>query len=107
MSLVALRIIDAIGPPRGRYSGWSTSGFRRKVVIVDPLRFLTPSLAVVLELPHEFFFLRVDADPRVAGTAKFFALFRDVAKLLIALSMLPARVQHLAVAPQPILLVAQ
>lgn len=100
MPLVALRIVDAI---RCR----AAFGIGGEVVIVDFFPRLTPCLAGVLELTHEFLFLRVHADPRVAAAAEFLALRGDVLELLIALGMRLSGVQHFAVAAQAILPVAQ
>ena len=76
-------------------------------MVVDLLGILAPRLAGVLELPDQFLFLGVHADPRVARAAKFLALFGDVPELLIAFGVLLPGVQHLAVASQSVFLVAQ
>lgn len=93
MSLVAFRIIDAIG-------GRPTFGVVEKIVVVDLLRFLAPCLAVVLEVPDQFLFLGIHADPGVARTTEIQTLFGNVTKLPIALGVLLACMQHLAMTPQ-------
>src|SRR5438067_1350939 len=100
MPLVVFRIVDAIGRcPALRVAG--------KVVVVDLLRFLTPRCASVFELADEFLFLRIDADAWVTAATEVRALRADVLELPIALGVLLARVQHLAVAAQAELFVAQ
>lgn len=98
--LVALWIIDARG-------GCPTFGVSEKIVVVDLLRFLAPCLAAVFELPNQFLFLGVHADPRVARTTKIQALFGNVAKLQIAFGVLLSRVQHFAMTPQSEFLLSQ
>jgi hypothetical protein len=61
----------------------------------------------VFELTDEFLFLRIHADPWIATLAETLALLVDVLELPITLRMLLARVQHFAMAPQPVLLLAQ
>lgn len=67
MTLVPFRIVNAIRCRASRR-------IRGKVVIVDFLAFLTPCLAIVFELAHEFLLLRVDADSRLTAGAEVLTL---------------------------------
>ena len=100
MPLIAFRIVDAI---RRR----AACGVLEKIVVVDRFRLLTPRLAGVLELPHQFLFLGVHANSRVARATEVLALFGNVTELPIAFGVLLPRVQHLTVASLSVFLVAQ
>jgi hypothetical protein len=99
-SLVAFGIVDSIGCRTACRLSW-------KVVVVDLVRCLTPRLTGVFELTDKFLFLGVHADAWIAATAESLALLVNMPELPIALGMLLARVQHFAVATQPVLLVTQ
>ena len=100
MPLVSLRIVNSV-------LRRAALGVLGKVVGVDFLRFFPPRLPGVLEIPHQFLFLGVHADSRVARAAEFFALCGDVAELSISLGVRLARVQHLAMAAQAVALLPQ
>ena len=100
MTLVALRIVDAI---RRR----TAHGIGREVVVVDLLAFRTPRLALVFELAEELLFLRINTDSRVAAVAEIVALGVDVLELLIALGVDLSGMQHFAMASQTVFLFAQ
>lgn len=93
MPRVALLIIDPIGRgPAFRVRG--------KVMGIDLRRCLAPRLAGILELADQFLFLGVHADMRIAAAAEIRPPLGDVSELPVPLGMLPALVQHLAVAAQ-------
>ena len=97
---VAFRVINPIRHGN-RFS------IRTEVVIVDLLTFAAPGLAGVLKLADQLFFLRIHADPRVTRFAKRLTLTGDMAELLVTFGVMLAGVEHLAMAPQPQLLIAQ
>ncbi len=98
MTLVPFRIVNAIRCRAAQRIRW-------KVVIVDFLAFLTPRLAIVFELAHEFLLLRINADSRLTAGAEILTLGCDVPELLIAFGMCLSRVQNFVVAAQTVLLV--
>ena len=65
MTLVPFRIVNAIRCRAAQRIRW-------KVVIVDFLSFLTPRLAIVFELAHEFLLLRIDALQQVGDQSQIF-----------------------------------
>ena len=100
VACVSFRIIDPVGHG-------DRLGVRTEVVIVDLLALATPRLPGVFELADQFLFLRVDADPRVAGCTEILAFFSNVAKLFVPFLMFLPGVQHLAMAAQTDLLIPQ
>ena len=100
MPFVSLWIINAVrrGP---------ALGILRKIVSIDRLLLLTPTLTRVFETADEFFLLRVDADARIARPSKFLAFLGDVAELSVAIRVRATRVERFAMAPQTKLLRAQ
>ena len=100
MPRVALGIINPVR--RG-----TRFGIRTEVVIVDLFTVAAPRLAGVFELADQLFLLRIHADPRIARFAKLFTLAGDVAELLVAFGVMLAGVEHLAMASQPQILIAQ
>ena len=100
MTLVPFRIVNAIRCRAAQRIRW-------KVVIIDFLAFLTPRLAIVFELAHEFLLLRINADSRLTAGSEVLTLGCDVPELLIAFGMCLSRVQNFVVAAQTVLLVTQ
>jgi hypothetical protein len=74
---------------------------------VDFRCFLPPRLAGVLEVAHQFLFLGIRADPRVAGAVELLTLGGNVPELLIPFGVRLARMQHLAMATQTVALLSQ
>ena len=99
MPLVAFWVIDAV--LRG-----SALSILRKVVSIHLLRLLPPRLPGVLEISDQFLLLGIHTDPRVACAAELFTLGRNVPELTISLGMGFARVQHLPMAPQAVVLLS-
>src|SRR6266567_5523348 len=82
-------------------------GITGKVVDIDHSRLTDPGLASVLEVAHEFLFLRVDAQDRQASSGKRGALHRDVIKLLLAVGVVRRGFALLGVDVQRIIQILQ
>ena len=68
---------------------------------------LTPRMAIIFELAHEFLLLRINADSRLTAGAEVLTLGCDVPELLIAFGMCLSCVRNFVVAVQTVLLVTQ
>jgi hypothetical protein len=75
-----VQVIDAVGHS-------STNRFTGKIVDIDPLRLLTPNLTGILKIAHQFLFLGIHTEPRLAQFLMVTALFQNIFKLAITVRM--------------------